>query len=140
MMQSIVEEYTLCQRLTGIKTGSGSCFNHSLKTCNGACIGEEPVEEYNARVLEVLEKYSYTNKNMLVIDRGRDIDEKSALLVEEGQFKGIGYFNLNYQLNNVDIIKSIITPMKSDRDAQHIIQSYLRKNNKVKIITLDTVE
>ncbi len=140
MLQSIVEEYNLCQRLTGIHSGNGSCFNYSIKECNGACIGEESAEEYNARIREVLERYSYENKNMLVIDRGRDIDEKSALLVEEGQFKGIGYFNLNHQLNNIDIIKSIITPMKSDRDAQHIIQNYLRKNNRVKIISLDTVE
>lgn len=140
ILNTIIEDYSLCQRLTGIHTGTGSCFNYSIKECNGACIGEEPVEEYNARVEEVLEKYSYENQNMLVIDRGRDIDEKSALLVEEGEFKGIGYFNLNYQLNNIDIIKSIITPMKSDRDAQHIIQNYLRKNNRVKIIKLETVE
>ena len=140
MLESIVEEYNLCQRLTGLHSGSGSCFNHSIRECKGACVGEESAEEYNARVLEVLEKYSYENKNMLVIDRGRDVDEKSALLVEEGKFKGIGYFNLNHQLNNVDIIRSIITPMESDRDAQHIIQNYLRKNNRVKIIKLDTVE
>lgn len=140
MLQSIVEEYNLCQRLTGIHPGTGSCFKYSVKECNGACIGEEPAEEYNSRVEAVLEKYSYENQNMLVIDRGRDIDEKSALLVEEGKFKGIGYFNLNYQLNNIDIIKSIITPMKSDRDAKHIIQNYLRKNNRVKIIKFDTVE
>lgn len=140
MLHAIVEEHNLCQRLTGIHAGNGSCFKYSIKECNGACIGEEPVEAYNARVEEVIRKYSYENQNMLVIDRGRDVDEKSALLVEEGKFKGIGYFNLNYQLNNMDIIKSIITPMKSDRDAQHIIQSYLRKNNRVRIIKLDTVE
>ncbi len=140
LLNSIVDEYNLCQRLTGIHTGTGSCFNYSIKECNGACVGEETVEEYNSRVEQVLEKYSYENQNMLVIDRGRDIDEKSALLVEEGKFRGIGYFNLNHQLNNIDIIKSIITPMKSDRDAQHIIQNYLRKNNRVKIIKLEAVE
>ena len=139
LLNSMVEEYNLCQRLTGIHTGNGSCFNYSIKGCNGACIGEETPEEYNLRVQQVQEKYSYENQNMIVIDRGREIDEKSALLVEDGQFKGIGYFNLNYQLNNMEIIKSIITPMKSDRDAQHIIQSYLRKNNRLKVIKLDTV-
>lgn len=136
ILNSIVEEYNLCQRLTGIHTGNGSCFNYSIKECNGACIGQESPDIYNERVDQVLEKYSYENQNMIVIGRGRDIDEKSALLVEDGQFKGIGYFNLNYQLNNMEIIKSIITPMKSDRDAQHIIQNYLRKNNKLKIIPL----
>lgn len=77
---------------------------------------------------------------MLVIDKGRDIDEKSALLIEEGEFKGFGYFNLNYQSNNIEIIRSIITPMNNDRDAQHIIQSYLRKNKRLKIVPLDPVK
>lgn len=140
MLNFIVEEYDLCQRYTGLHNGSGSCFNYSIRACKGACAGKESPEVYNLRVNEVLSKYSYENQNLLVIDRGRDIDEKSALLVEEGQFKGIGYFNLNYQLNNLEIIKSIITPMKSDRDAQHIIQNYLRKNNRLKVIKLDTVE
>ncbi len=140
VLNEIVSSYNLCQRYTGLYSGNGACFNYSIQECNGACAEKETPEDYNQRVEEVIVRYSYENKNMLVIDRGRDIDEKSALLVEEGEFKGIGYFNLNYQLNNIDIIKSIITPMKSDRDAQHIIQSYLRKNNKLKIIELSTNE
>ncbi|WP_324719452.1 exonuclease domain-containing protein [Salinimicrobium sp. HB62] len=140
MLSNLVEEYNLCQRYTGTHDGNGSCFHYSIKKCNGACLGEESTLEYNKRVQEILDKYSYEKQNMLVIDRGRDLDEKSALLVEEGQFKGIGYFNLNYQLNNMDIIKSIITPMKNDRDAQHIIQNYLRKNNRLKVIMLDPAE
>ena len=140
MMDKILEDFNLCQRFTGRHQGNGGCFNNSLKKCNGACVGEESVEEYNERVNLVLQKYSYENQNMLVIDRGREVDEKSVLLVEEGQFKGIGYFNLNYQLSNLDIIKSIITPMTGDKDAQHIIQNYLRKNNRLKIIKLDPVE
>ncbi|MHA6280182.1 exonuclease domain-containing protein [Salinimicrobium sp. CAU 1759] len=140
MLSNLVEEYNLCQRYTGLHEGNGSCFHYSIKKCNGACLGEESASDYNKRVQEILDKYSYERQNMLVIDRGRDLDEKSALLVEEGQFKGIGYFNLNYQLNNMDIIKSIITPMNNDRDAQHIIQSYLRKNNRLKVIMLDPAE
>ena len=140
VLNQIVEDYQLCQRLTGIHSGSAGCFKHSIRECNGACIGEESTLAYNERVQQMLGKYSYENQNMLVIDRGREIDEKSALLVEEGQFRGIGYFNLNYQLNNLEIIKSIITPMKNDRDAQHIIQNYLRKNNRLKVIKLDPVE
>ncbi|WP_424494353.1 exonuclease domain-containing protein [Salinimicrobium sp. GXAS 041] len=140
VLNEIVEKYNLCQRFTGLYSGKGSCFNYGIQKCHGACMQKELPEEYNKRVEEVIAQYSYDTKNMLVIDRGREIDEKSALLVEEGVFKGIGYFNLNHQLNNIEIIKSIITPMKSDRDAQHIIQSYLRKNSRLKIIELSTHE
>jgi len=137
-LENILQEFELCQSYTGLYTGTGGCFNSGIKKCHGACIGEEHVIEYNERVNQVLQKHSYENQNMLVIDRGREIDEKSALLVEEGQFKGIGYFNLNYQLNNREIINSIITPMENSRDAQQIIQSYLRKNKRLKVIMLDS--
>lgn len=137
LLQGIVTDYQLCLRMTGLDTGSGSCFNQSIQTCKGACVEAESPIDYNQRVQQVIEKYSYENQNMLVIDRGRDIDERSALLVEDGKFRGIGYFNLNYQLNNLEIIKSIITPMESNRDAQHIIQSYLRKNHRLKVIHLN---
>ena len=140
VLTNIMEEYQLCQKYTGFHSGNGSCFNYSIKKCSGACIGEEDCSQYNERVEKAIGKYSYENKNMLVIDRGRDIDEKSALLVEEGKFKGIGYFNLNHQLNNLEIIRSIITPMQSDRDAQHIIQSYLRRNHRLKVIHLNGKE
>ncbi len=138
VLHNILETYRLCNKLTGLHKGNGSCFSYSVKSCKGACVGAETLEEYNGRVREMIETYSYEDQNMLVIDRGRDIDEKSALLVEDGEFKGIGYFNLNYQLNNIDIVRSIITPMKNDRDVRHIIQNYLRRNKKLKIIQFST--
>lgn len=133
-MERIVEEFELCQKHTGLHKTSGSCFNYTIKECYGACVGEESVEDYNERAQQVIDKYSYENKNMLVIDRGRDVDEKSVILIEDGKFCGMGYFNLNYQMNNIDMIKNIITPMKNNRDSQHIIQSYLRKNKPFKIV------
>ena len=140
VLQNILDTYRLCNNLTGSNKGKGACFSYAVKSCNGACVGDESFEEYNHRIREMIETYSYEDQNMLVIDRGRDIDEKSALLVEDGEFKGIGYFNLNYQLNNIDIVRSIITPMKNDGDVRHIIQNYLRRNKKLKIIQFSTYE
>ena len=75
---------------------------------------------------------------MLIIDRGREIDERSVILIENGIYKGYGFYNLNYQINNPEILKSIINPMQNNRDAQHIIQNYLRKNNVLKTVNLST--
>uniref|UniRef100_UPI0030F99376 exonuclease domain-containing protein n=1 Tax=uncultured Wocania sp. TaxID=2834404 RepID=UPI0030F99376 len=127
-----VEEYNLCQKLTGLYKTKTSCFNYDIKTCNGACIEKELPEIYNERVEALIHKNSYKNKNMVIIDKGRDVDERSAILIENGVFKGLGYFNLNYQINNIEILESIITPMENNRDTQHIIQSYLRKNKRLK--------
>ncbi|MFD2432390.1 GIY-YIG nuclease family protein [Mesonia maritima] len=133
-LEKIVEEFGLCEKLTGLHKTSGSCFNYSIKKCEGACVGLESAESYNQKVQKVIDKYSYENKNMLIIDRGREVDEKSVLLIEDGDFQGMGYFNLNFQVTNIEIIKNIITPMQNNRDTQHIIQSYLRKRKPLKIL------
>ena len=135
-MNRMVETYELCNKLCGLEASETSCFNYGIEGCHGACIHEEAPENYNKRALSVIEKNSYDNKDMLLIDRGRDIDEKSVVLIKDGVFRGIGFFDLNYQINNQDILESLITPMENNRDTQHIIQSYMRKNKRLKIIQL----
>ena len=132
-----VEDYKLCQKLAGLYKTKTSCFNYDIKTCDGACIEKELPESYNARVQTLINKHSFRNKNMVIIDRGRDIDERSAILIENGVFKGLGFFNLNYQITNIEVLESFITPMQNNRDTQHIIQSYLRRNKHVKVISFN---
>ncbi len=132
----VTEKYQLCQKLTGLHAAKGSCFSYSIKECLGACIEEESPEAYNEKVREFLNDNSYESKHMLIIDKGRDLDERSVVLIENGQYKGFGFFNLNFQINNPEVLKSIITPMQDNRDAQHIIQGYLRKNKVLKIVPL----
>lgn len=134
----ITEENQLCQNLTGLNNSEKACFNYALKECYGACIGKESTEEYNNRVTAFLERYSYENQNMMIIDRGREIEERSVILIENGVYKGYGFYNLNYQINNPEILKSIINPMHNNRDAQHIIHNYLRKNKVFKIVNLSS--
>ena len=132
-----VEDFNLCQKLTGLYKTKTSCFNYEIKNCEGACIQNESSETYNKRVESLIEKNSYSNKNMVIVDRGREVDERSAILIENGIFKGIGFFNLNYQINNIEVLETIITPMQNNRDTQHIIQSYLRRNKRLKLILLE---
>ena len=135
-MFKIVEDYNLCQKLTGIYPTKTNCFNYTIKTCNGACLQKESAYEYNSRIQQVIDKNSFKDETIVIIDKGRDIDERSAILIKNGVFKGIGFYNLNYQINNLDVLESIITPMENNRDTQHIIKSYLRKNKRVKILKL----
>jgi len=130
----VTEDYQLCQKLTGLYNTKKSCFNYTIKTCNGACINKESADLYNERAKQLISKNSFENKNIIVIDKGREIDEHCAILIEDGIFKGLTFFNLNFQVNNIDVLKSLITPMQNNRDTQHIIKNYIRKNKKLKII------
>ncbi len=130
------DEHNLCQKLTGLYQTNSNCFNYTIKQCFGACIDKEHFDDYNKRILNIVNHHSFENQNMVIIDRGRAVDERSAILIENGEFKGYGFYNLNYQINNLDVLQSIITPMQHNRDTQHIIQTYLRQNRKLKTIKL----
>ena len=130
----ITEKYHLCQKINGLYESKNSCFQYKIKECNGACIQKESPEEYNQRVEDFINEMSFENNNMVVIDRGRKVDERSAVLIENGIYKGYCFYDLNYQINNIEILKNILIPMQNNRDTRSIIQSYLRKNKVMKVI------
>ncbi len=132
----ITEQYELCQKLNGLYQSKEACFSYGLNQCNGACIQKEAPETYNQRVQEFINKNIYQSSDLIIVDKGRYLEERSCILIKNGAFKGIGYFDLNFQIQNPEVLKSIIRPMQDNRDAQHIIQSYLRRNKMLKIINL----
>jgi DNA polymerase-3 subunit epsilon len=130
----ITSSYNLCQKHTGLYETKNECFQHKIKECDGACIGKISPEVYNERVQQFIEKNQFENDNMVLIDRGRSVEERSAVLIENGIYKGYCFYDLNYQISNVEILKNIIIPMQNNRDTRNIIHGYLRKNKVMKIV------
>ena len=130
----ITSQYQLCQKLTGLYETKTHCFQHTISECDGACIGKITAEEYNLRVQIFIEKNLFENKTLVIVDKGRTISERSAILVENGVYKGYAFYDLNYQINTIAVLRNIIIPMQSNRDTQNSIQSYLRKDKAIKIV------
>ncbi len=131
----ITAQHQLCQKLTGLYQTKSECFQYKIKECDGACIGNVTPEEYNRRVHDFITKNSFEKQNMVLIDRGRTINERSAILIENGIYKGYAFYDLNYQVTNIDILKNILIPMQHNRDAKTIIQSQIRKSKTLKVIS-----
>lgn len=129
----ITEKYQLCQKLNGLYESKAACFQYKIKECKGACVEKEKVEDYNCRVEEFMKNMQFENDNMVIVDKGRSIEERSAVLIENGVYKGYCFFDLNYQITNIEVLKNIIIPMQSNRDTKTIIQLYLRKNKVLRI-------
>jgi len=129
-MSNLCRRYSLCQKLCGLYHNQGSCFHYSVGQCKGACIGEEAPNEYNLRVAAALGSMKLPGENMLIIDRGRSDDEKSAILVENGRYIGFGWFDPEYAGNDLTSIRECIRPYTDNRDTQQIIRSHL-KNKKI---------
>ncbi|MGB5692872.1 MAG: exonuclease domain-containing protein [Flavobacteriaceae bacterium] len=76
-------------------------------------------------------------ENYLIVGKGRETGEKSAVWIRNGRLEGVGFFDLNHQINNIHILESIITPMHDDKNAKEIIDAYLKTKKGYKIIELN---
>jgi DNA polymerase-3 subunit epsilon len=130
----ITSHYKLCQKLTGLYVAKTHCFQYTIKECDGACIGAVSPEEYNARVQQFIDKNLFENKTVVLVDKGRTIHEHSAVLIENGIYKGYAFYDLNYQIRNIDILKNILIAMQNNRDTRTIIQSQVRRSKSLKLL------
>ena len=131
------QKYTLCLKLVGLESPKNACSHEQINQCLGACIEKETAEQYNNRVQQCIDRLSFQSPNMLLIDKGRTHDERSIVFIQDNEYKGFGFVSLNYQLTNMDMINTLITPMKNSRAARHIIQQFVRKNKVKEIVNLD---
>lgn len=135
-LHKITKEFNLCAKLNGISEARGNCSAYTDGNCNGACIQKESPELYNQRVAETVSKYTLEGRDTLLIDKGREVGENSVILIKKGSLVGLGYYDLNHQINNMPILESLITPMNGTMNANFIIESYLRKKRILKTIPI----
>ena len=133
-MTRLVEEYGLCQKLSGLYESDGSCFHFHVGICKGACCGKESPAEYNERAVKALDEFVFTKKNFFIIDSGRCAEERCAVKVMNGKFAGYGYFNMDDIGFGLEAVHDCIVPYPDNRDIQVIIKSYLRNNRVERII------
>ena len=74
---------------------------------------------------------------MLITDKGRDLDEKSVVVIKDNKYVGYGFFTLNYQINNYDVLDSLIFKNEYIENSKDIIIKYLKKNKIEKLINFD---
>ena len=131
----LAEKYNLCQKLCGLYDAAGSCFYYQIKKCNGACVHKEDVEQYNIRAQKMIDELSLNWKNFLVIDKGRNADERSIIQVTNGKYIGFGYIDVDC-IQSADSLTDCIKSYPDNKDVQQILRSYLRQHNVEKIIKI----
>ncbi len=134
ILYQLVEKFSLCQKLCGLYDSAEACFHYSIKKCSGACVGKEKAEDYNNRVKAGLKLFEQAHQNFLVIDKGKNTQEKSLVLVENGKYKGFGFTSIDNGLDSLETLRENIKPRKDNRDVQQIIKAYLRKNKVEKLL------
>ena len=133
-LSHLVSEYNLCAKYCGLQTVSSECFDAQLGICKGICKKEEDPKAYNTRVKKALSSFILETGTYAILEKGRHRNERSFLLVEEGQYCGYGFFDESSQINSVDDLRDIVISQKHNSDIQHIIQAAIRKKRSTDIL------
>jgi DNA polymerase-3 subunit epsilon len=89
---------------------------------------------FNRRVKINSEKKEFSNDNMLIIDHGRHTNEQSVILIENNEYIGNTFVDLNHQITNIDILRNLVSTENGDNHNRFLIKNYLQHNTVKKII------
>ncbi len=129
-LESWIDEHSLCTSYCGLTSEGSICFNHQIKKCLGICSDKETVEQYNARVRSILKEYRYTHPDFIVLDNGRQPNEKSFIYIQNHRYVGYGYLDESTQICSPEDIQSNLTSKKYYPDADDIIRAWIKQKKR----------
>lgn len=135
-LEKWIDEYELCLRYCGLTGEESVCFNHQIKKCKGICNGEEEIEEYNKRAMELIRKSAYQKPNFLILDKGRHHEERALILIENNVYKGYGFIDSSHQINSMEDCRDIITSLPYYPDSDNLVKGWMRTNKYYKTFEL----
>lgn len=124
LLNKLVEAFDLCPKLCFMQTGE--CSRGEERQC--ACSGHEPAQDYNRRVNKALDQLREALPTFAIRDAGRTDDEKSCILIEKGQFYGMGYIADDSDANDLHQIKNYLTPYPGNDYIKTMIHNYADRN------------
>ena len=93
----------------------------------------------NTKIENFINDFTFPHSNMIIVDKGRDAEEKSMILIKDSNYVGFGYFSLNHQITNYKILESLITKVKIGNNYNKIIIGYIKKYKVEKIINIENL-
>lgn len=133
LIKNLISEFNLCPKLCFIQRNADPCTAISDHTCKGACEQTESSSIYNDRVQLALHNLKLVLPGFLLMDEGRNPEERSCILIEQGQFYGMGYIPGNIIDEDVSVLKSHLTAYPANDYIRNLILNYaLRFPQKVR--------
>ncbi len=126
VVNEMIKKHKLCPKLSGLQKSEGACFDHKLGLCDGACYGKISPEYYNHRVALAIRSLEVEKKTFAIIGRGRNAEERTLVLVENGTYLGHGYTSFDLPANSFDTLKERISSFPDNLDIQKILKQYLK--------------
>lgn len=115
----VVKEYELDPELCSLPADAMKYFGYSFKP--------EEAEDLNERFARAIASFKTQTRSFALIGKGRSISEKSAVLVEDGIYKGFGYLDQDEAIIDLQDLRMRINPYPDNPDVQRIVNQFLEK-------------
>jgi len=79
---------------------------------------------------------TFANDNFILVSKGRYLEEQAVLLIENNRLIGYAFVALSYQVNQLAILKTILTPIKNTPINRKLVKQHLLHGKTKKIIRL----
>ena len=76
----------------------------------------------------------YEHFSFLIIDKGRDKNERSVVKIEKGKYMGYGYVHDVGLLKDIESLKKCTHHEENNHEVQQIIKGFLRRNTVERVI------
>ena len=123
IIRKLIRDFQLCPKLCFLQTDPGKCEGINEGYCSGACEQKEKPAAYNKRVAKAIGSLK-TLPSYVIVDKGLAEDDKSCILVWEGQFYGMGYIPADTQVTNVEMLKDLLTQYRENSFIRNLVNGY----------------
>jgi DNA polymerase-3 subunit epsilon len=122
VLLNLIESFILCPKLCFIQNNSDACTGINKEQC--ACTGHESVKDYNQKVNLAIDELNKVLPTFAIRDAGRTDEEHSCLLIEKGKFYGMGYISHYFNVDNLQQLKSHLTPYPGNDYIRNMVDNY----------------
>lgn len=120
-----VREFDLCPKLSGLQVTKGLCFDYQSGECKGACMCLESETTYNKKTNRAIQSFKGEGQTVAIIGKGRNVEEQSLVLVEDGSYFGFGFFDRQAGISDLESARNFVRRSMETPTVQNLINSYL---------------
>ncbi len=107
-----------------MQSGAVPCAGIPEGTCNGACEQQESPASYNLRAAQAIQHLQDHLPGFAIVDRGREEGEQSCILLEQGQFYGMGYLSGDMAITDIAGLKDHLTRYPDNEYIRNLLYHY----------------
>ena len=125
MLKKMIEEFKLHEKL---------CFIDKTPFTEKDLSFIDPPNIYNGKIRKAMEALDEQLSTFAVMDKGIKEDEKLYLLVERGNFWGMGYVSSLQQITSATELKNFLQPYADNDTIRNSIYSFVEMNPEKKMV------